>query len=76
MAVAASGWSDELWQQCPKCNELIHKNGGCPSMRCFCGHTFSWTTISSFAGTTKDFKPLSARVLQASVDLGILEDIK
>ena len=28
---------------CPSCRSPIIKNGGCPNMRCICGHRFRWT---------------------------------
>lgn len=29
-------------RHCPSCNAVIQKNGGCPQMRCPCGHRFAW----------------------------------
>ena len=33
-------------KRCPRCRQMIEKNLGCPHMRCKCGHSFRWTSIS------------------------------
>ncbi|EPS40026.1 hypothetical protein H072_6152 [Dactylellina haptotyla CBS 200.50] len=42
------------WTSCPKCNELVSKNGGCNHIFCRCGTTFCYIcgyTISGSDGT-------------------------
>ncbi|KAI0557327.1 E3 ubiquitin-protein ligase RNF217 [Gracilaria domingensis] len=35
------------WKNCPNCNVLVDKNGGCGSIHCRCGRTFDWHAIGS-----------------------------
>jgi len=39
---AAANLPTEI-RQCPQCNMSITKGDGCSSVRCVCGHGFSWT---------------------------------
>ena len=38
----ATSWIVQNTKDCPKCKNTIHKDGGCNSMRCRCGHEFCW----------------------------------
>jgi hypothetical protein len=35
--------SSGISKACPKCKELVTKNGGCDHMRCRCGQSFHWS---------------------------------
>lgn len=35
-------------KRCPRCKEMIDKDGGCDHMTCRCGHEFSWTTLKPY----------------------------
>jgi hypothetical protein len=35
--------SQGITRPCPKCKQLITKNGGCNHMTCVCGHNYNWS---------------------------------
>lgn len=35
----------DVMKKCPRCGELIIKNGGCDHMTCCCGYEFWWSTL-------------------------------
>eukprot|EP00029_Vermamoeba_vermiformis_P000961 TRINITY_DN1112_c0_g1_i1.p1 TRINITY_DN1112_c0_g1~~TRINITY_DN1112_c0_g1_i1.p1 ORF type:complete len:525 (-),score=178.59 TRINITY_DN1112_c0_g1_i1:119-1537(-) len=42
-------WIASFTKECPKCNFLIHKDGGCQYMRCSnCNHGFCWICLGAF----------------------------
>jgi len=45
-------WIKSNTKQCPKCNKLIQKNGGCNHMTCKqCRHQFCWSCLATYGST-------------------------
>jgi ariadne-1 len=44
-----SKWMASFTKECPKCNYVIHKEGGCQYMTCTnCQHKFCWVCLGNF----------------------------
>lgn len=44
-----SEWKVKFTKECPKCDFLIHKEGGCQYMNCSnCNHKFCWICLGAF----------------------------
>lgn len=41
---------ERKWKTCPKCQNIVSRNGGCNTMRCRCGQGFCYTCGKAFKG--------------------------